>query len=167
MSVWGTDYLASVVGLSRTNAVLAYGAFPAAMLTGRFAGIWLTRRWSSQALLLGALAMTLIGFPLFWLARLAVLNILGLFITGLGIANLYPLTLSIAVGLAAGQSNQASARASLGVGTALLTAPLILGWLADHLGLQNAYSMVIVLVVAAGAIILNNRWRLARREPAH
>jgi len=89
----------------------------------------LTRRWSSLILLLACLALTLIGFPLFWLARLATLNILGLFITGLGIASMYPLTLSIAVGLAPGQSNLASARVSLGVGTALLTAPLFLGWL--------------------------------------
>lgn len=157
MVVWATDFLDTVVGLSRTQAVLGFSAFPAAMLTGRIAGSRLTRRWSSLPLLLFALAVTSVGFLLFWLGRQAALNIAGLFITGLGIANLYPLTLSLAIGLAADQSNQASARASLGVGTALLTAPLLLGWLADRLSLQNAYAMVIVLMIAAFLIVMNSR----------
>jgi len=163
MAVWTTDFLFSVAGLSRVDAALGFSAFPAAMLIGRIAGSRLTRRWSSVTLLLASLAMTLIGFPIFWLARLATLNILGLFITGLGIASMYPLTLSLAVGLAPGQSNLASARVSLGVGTALLTAPFLLGWLADLIGLQSAYGMVIVLMVAACALVLNNHWLSARK----
>src|SRR6185503_8585819 len=95
--------------------------------------------------------------------RLATFNIIGLFITGLGIANLFPLTLSIAVGLAADQSNKASARVSLGVGTALLTAPLLLGWLADRVNLQSAYGTVIVLMFAACIIVINNGWLSERR----
>ena len=157
--VWATDYLDSVAGLSRTDAVLGYSAFPAAMLVGRIAGSRLTRRSSSLTLLLIALGVTLAGFPLFWLARLPALNILGLFITGLGIANMYPLTISIAIGLARDQSNLASARISMGVGTALLTAPLLLGWLADRLSLPIAYGMVVVLMAAAFAIVINSRGR--------
>jgi predicted MFS family arabinose efflux permease len=159
--VWAADFLDSVAGLSRTEAVLGYSAFPAAMLVGRIAGSRLTRHWSSLTLLLGALGVTLAGFPLFWLARIPTLNTLGLFITGLGIANLYPLTLSIAIGLAQDQSNLASARVSMGVGTALLTAPLLLGWLADRLSLQIAYGMVIVLVGAAPGIVVSSRRRSA------
>ncbi len=155
MVVWSADFLTNVAGLSRTKAALAFGVFPAAMLTGRIAGSRFTRRWSSFSLLLGSLGITLIGFLIFWLTRISSLNILGLFVAGLGIANLFPLTLSIAIGLAADQSNKASARVSLGVGTALLTAPLLLGWLADRLSLQNAYGIVIVFVVAASAIVVN------------
>ena len=158
--VWATDFLVNVAGLSRTNAALAFGAFPAAMLIGRFAGSRLTHRLSSLKLLIASLWVTLLGFLIFWLTRVSALNVLGLFIAGLGVANSFPLTLSIAVGLAAGQSNKASARVSLGVGTALLTAPLLLGWLADHLSLQYAYGIVIVFVIAAFAIIMNNRWLL-------
>lgn len=164
--VWATDFLDSVAGLSRTDAVLGYSAFPAAMLVGRIAGSRLTRRSSSLTLLLMALGVTLVGFPLFWLTRLPVLNILGLFITGLGIANMYPLTLSIAIGLAQDQSNLASARVSMGVGTALLTAPLLLGWLADRLSLQLAYGMVVVLMIAALAIMVNSRGRSGQQVPS-
>lgn len=165
LSVWSTDFLISVVGLSRTDAVLAFGAFPAAMLTGRFAGSRLTRSRSALPLLFSALGLALIGLPLFWLARIPALNILGLFITGLGIANQYPLTMSIAVGLAGKKTNQASARVTLAVGIALLTAPLVLGRLADSLGLQTAFGMVIVLMIAAIiVVILNNRFLLQKQS---
>jgi predicted MFS family arabinose efflux permease len=164
--VWSTDFLDTIVGLSRTDAVLGYSAFPAAMLVGRAVGSRLTRRSSSFRLLLLALGITLAGFPLFWLARLPALNILGLFITGLGIANHYPLTLSLAIGLVPDQSNRASARVSMGVGTALLTAPLLLGWLADRLSLQVAYGLVIVLMVAAFFIVIHNRGLSAHQVPA-
>jgi fucose permease len=163
IAVWATDFLASVAGLGRSNAALAFTAFPAAMLTGRFLGSRLAGHWSSQMLLLLALLLTLIGFPVFWLSRLPTVNILGLFITGLGIANLYPLTLSIAVGVAAGQSNRASARASLAVGTALLSAPLFLGWLSDRIGIQNAYGIVLVFAAAALVIVVNAHLLVRRR----
>jgi predicted MFS family arabinose efflux permease len=162
IAVWATDFLANIAGLGTTNAALAFGAFPAAMLLGRFLGSRLTQQWSSHILLPLAIIITMIGFPIFWLARSATFNVIGLFITGLGIANLYPLTLSIAVGMAAQQSNQASARASLAVGTALLAIPLFLGWLSDRLGIQNAYGIVIVLAVLALAIVINNRLLLKR-----
>ena len=164
--VWATEYLDSVAGLSRTDAVLGYSAFPAAMLVGRIAGSRLTRRSSSLTLLLIALGVTLVGFPLFWLTRLPALNILGLFITGLGIANMYPLTISIAIGLARDQSNLASARISMGVGSALLTAPLLLGWLADILSLQIAYGMVVLLMLAAIAIVAGSRSRSQSQVPS-
>ena len=155
--VWATDFLANIAGLGLTNAALAFGAFPAAMLIGRFLGSRFTQRWPSQVLLPATLILTMIGFPIFWLARSPMFNVLGLFIAGLGIANLYPLTLSMAVGVAADQSNSASARASLAVGTALLGIPLLLGWLSDRIGIQTAYGIVLVLGIVAFAVILFSR----------
>ncbi len=159
LSIWTTDYFASVVGLSRANAVLAFGVFPAAMLIGRLVGSRLTRRWPSDILLFTSLGLTLIGFPIFWMARIPVINMLGLFVIGLGVANQYPLTLAIAVGMAKEKTNQASARITLAVGTALLLAPLLLGWLADRYGLQTAFGTIILLIVTAlGIIIINTRF---------
>lgn len=158
IAVWGTDYLANSVGLFPATAALAFGSFSAAMLLGRFIGSRLTRRWSSLQFLLFTFVIVAVGFPLFWLSHTPWLNILGLFLTGLGIANQYPLALSIAVGLAADQSNQASARASLGVGIALLVSPLVLGGLADRFGMRQAYGIVVILILAAFVVILlNNR----------
>ncbi|HMB24565.1 MAG TPA: hypothetical protein VKP08_17095, partial [Anaerolineales bacterium] len=68
-------------------------------------------------------------------------------IAGLGVASLYPLLLSLAIGAADGNTVQAGARATLASGTAILALPLILGRLADAVGIRAAYSVVIVLLI--------------------
>jgi MFS family permease len=62
------------------------------------------------------------------------------------------MTLSVATSVAADQANQASARLTMGGGLAVMTAPLILGWTADQIGLQGAFAIVIVLFAMAGAV---------------
>lgn len=161
---WGANFLVSVVGLDKVIASTIMSIFFLAELLGRMAASWLTRRASSARLLVGALALTMVGFPLFWLAPLAPLNIFGLFLAGLGIANLFPLTLSVAVGIDPEQSNVASARISLGIGVALLAAPLALGWAADQIGIQQAYSLVAVLLVIALLVTVGAN-RFARTTP--
>ncbi|MBE7552083.1 MAG: MFS transporter [Anaerolineales bacterium] len=162
---WGADFLEKVIGLSQVNAATMMSVFFVAMVVGRFVGSRLSRVFPSAPLLLVAGGITVIGFPIFWLARLAPLNLAGLFIAGLGVANLFPLTLSVALGVVPAQADTASARASMGGGLAILIAPLALGWVADHWGIQNAYGIVAVLAaMAAGIIFLANR--LAARRYA-
>jgi fucose permease len=163
LGIWGADFLESAAGLSKIDAATTMGVFFLAILIGRIAGSGLTRVMPSATLLLIALGVTLAGFPIFWLARIAVLNVAGLFIAGLGVGNLYPLTLTLAVGLAPRQSNTASARISLGVGLAILVAPLVLGWIADRLSLQYAYGIVVVFVMAAAVIVFINSRAAAER----
>jgi fucose permease len=104
------------------------------------------------------LGVTGLGFPLFWLPRWPALNLAGLFVAGLGVASLFPFTISVALSLAPQQANTASARVSLGVGVAIFSAPLLLGWAADRLGLPTAFGLVAGLIVAAFGVTL-----LARR----
>jgi MFS family permease len=145
--LWSADFLATVVGLSRSAAATTLSFFLVAVVVGRAAGSQLTRHVSSPRLFLAALAVVGIGFPLYWLASWAPLNIAGLFIAGLGVANLYPLALSLAVSTAPEQADLASARCSLASGLAILLAPLVLASLADLVGIYNAYGVVAVLLV--------------------
>ena len=94
---------------------------------------------------------------------MAILNIVGLFITGLGVANIFPLTLSVAVGVAANQSNAASARITVGGGLAILSAPLILGWTADQLDIYNAYGLVFILLMGATTIVAITNWAVSKK----
>ncbi len=144
---WGADFLENTVGLSKTNAATMMSIFFLAMVLGRLTGSRLTRLASSVPLWLIAQGISLVGFPLFWLAPLAPLNVVGLFITGFGVANLFPLALSVIIGVAPEQADMASARVSLGAGLAILIAPLVLGWTADQLDIQNAYGLVPLLLV--------------------
>ena len=154
MTFWGADFLEKVVGLSKVDAATMLSVFFVAMVLGRITGSRLTRILPGTTVLLLALGTAIIGFPLFWLARFAPLNIAGLFITGLGVASLYPLTLSVAAGVAPQQANVASARISLAAGLAIFSAPLVLGWTADQFNIQNAYGIVAILLMTALAVTL-------------
>jgi fucose permease len=146
---WGADFMEKVVGLERGLAATMMSLFFLAMVLGRFAGSRLTRVMAGERLLPLALAITLVGFPLFWLGRWVPLNLAGLFLAGLGVANLFPLTLAVAVGTVPEQADRASARLVLGTGVAILSAPLLVGWLADQMSIQQAYGIVAVLIVLA------------------
>lgn len=163
---WGAEFLASVVGFSKAAAATAMSAFFLAMVAGRFAGSRLTRGAPVGRLLILALLLTLIGFGIFWLARLAPLNLAGLFIAGLGVANLYPLTLSLCTTVAADQVDKASARITVGTGSAIFVAPLLLGWTADQLTIKNAFAIVAVLILVAVASTVAANRLVANRSPA-
>jgi predicted MFS family arabinose efflux permease len=162
---WGADFLEKVIGLGQINAATMMSLFFGAMVVGRFAGSRLSRTRPSETLLLFALGITLAGFPLFWLARFPPLNLIGLFIAGLGVANLFPLTLAAALSVAPEQADAASARVSMAGGLAMLIAPLILGWTADQLSIQNAYGIVAILaLIAAAMTVWANRLAASQRE---
>jgi hypothetical protein len=97
------------------------------------------------------------GFLLYWLAPVAALAVAGLFVAGFGVANLFPLTVALAIGAAPGLSNQAGARLSLASGVAILGAPLLLGALADAVGIWLAYAVVPIFL--AGAFLASQAGR--------
>ena len=66
--------------------------------------------------------------------------------------------LSLSMGVAGDNLVEASARAALASGGAILTLPLVLGWLADLAGIQMAYGIIVVLLVGVfGMTILARR----------
>ena len=93
--------------------------------------------------------------------RLHVLT--AVFLAGLGVANHFPLSMGLAVGAAPGQSDTASARVVIASGTAILTLPLLLGGLADWIGLWWAYSIVLPLLLVAMGLVLSTLRKPARR----
>lgn len=159
--VWSVDFLHTAVGLSSSAAAFTLSLFFFASVVSRFIGSRLTRVMRGPTLLLIALAITCVGFPIYWLSPsgpLLWLNILGLFIAGLGVANLFPFALSVATSTAPLQADAASARLSLGAGIAIFLAPFALGWAADNFGIQRAFSIVLILLLmAVGATLFANR----------
>jgi fucose permease len=99
--------------------------------------------------------VVLVGFLPYWSGNSPAISIAGLFILGVGASLLYPLTVGMAISAAEPQSDAASARAILAFGIALLVMPLLLGLIADQLGLRNAHWLVpvLALAVAVSAIV--------------
>jgi fucose permease len=153
MIFWSADYLEIGLGVPKVNAAQAVSLFLGAMILGRLASSRLVQRFSTHRIVLASILLASAGFLAYWMAAGPLLAEAGLFVTGLGVASLYPLILSLAIGSAGGKSVQASARASLASGVAILALPLVLGRLADAVGIRPAYGIVIVLLAGAFLII--------------
>lgn len=151
MISWSADYLEKILSMLREDAARAVGLFLGAMIVGRLASSRLVQRFSVRHLVLASTGVAGLGFGLFWLADDPMWVLAGLSITGLGVAGLYPLLLSLAMGTTR-NTTQASARATLASGTAILALPLVLGRLADLIGIQQAYGVVVILL--AGVLII-------------
>lgn len=110
---WAVDFLSSSGAATRAATSLGLSGFFLAMLLGRAMGTRLAGRLEAQAVVLASLALALGGFLAYWLGAWAWVQLAGLFVTGLGLANLYPFVVSLALGAVSGPLEAASARISL------------------------------------------------------
>lgn len=154
ITYWGAEFLNVGIGLQESAAATLMSAFFIAMLLGRILGSRLTRSFQSRRLLIIAISIVVVGFPIFWLSPLPALNVAGLFVMGLGVANLWPLTISSALSIVPHLADVASARLILIASFATGVVPLTLGWVADQTGIRNAYSMVGIFALVAAAMIV-------------
>ncbi|WP_459642561.1 MFS transporter [Kineococcus sp. NUM-3379] len=134
-------------GLSAAAAGTALSANFLGILLGRVFGARLTRRpGRGTALLYASLALTGAAFLLFWLSDRPGPAVLGLFLCGVGIANLYPLALALTLDAARGHEDRANARSQLVLGLVAAASPYLLGSLADRYGLAAAFALEPVLI---------------------
>jgi MFS family permease len=155
--------LLTTTGLRTAAAATAMSGFYVGILAGRVGGAWLTRRdGRTVPLLWASLAVTAAGFVLFWLAGRPVLAIIGLFVCGLGVASLYPLSLALTLATVPRNGDAAQAVTQLLGGVLVIAAPFLLGSLADHIGLHPAFGIDLVLIGACVLLLLAGL-RFARR----
>jgi fucose permease len=168
---WAVIYfgaeLLTATGLRTAQAAGAMSGFYLGILGGRVGGAWLTRRVGRTVRLLWtSLAITAAGFLVFWLADPPLLAIAGLFLCGLGISNLYPLSLALTLAAAPGNGDTANARTQLLIGVFGTASPYLLGSLADQLGLHAAFAIEPVLIGVCALLLLAGL-RLAQRPRPH
>ena len=154
MVYWSADYMQTGLGLPKAEAAQTVTLFLAGMISGRLAGSRLVQRFTPYIVATASILIAAAGFLVFWTAGSPLWGGVGLFFTGLGVASLYPLLLSLAIDASGGNNVQAGARASLASGTAIFALPLVLGRLADAVGIRAAYSVVIFLMAGVFLIIL-------------
>jgi MFS family permease len=154
---WGADFLNQELDMSKSAAAISMSGFFVAMAIGRFSGSRISRRFNHYDLLLWTFLIVAVGIPFFWLSGQVAMTVVGLFLIGLGVANVYPLVASIAIGLAPGDSDVAIARMLFTGSLAVLAAPFALGVLGDLFGIKAAFGIVVPLTVAAISVVLGMR----------
>ncbi|WP_229908854.1 MFS transporter [Streptomyces griseosporeus] len=151
---WSALHLEQDLGAAPGVAAAGYTCFALAMAVGRLSGTRLLERlgrtrtlvWGGTIAAAGMLVASLV--PSVWAA------LLGFVITGLGLANLFPVAVERA-GSLAGPGGVALA-STLGYGGMLLGPPAI-GFMADWFSLPVALTSVAVLAATAAAIALTTR----------
>ncbi|MEU1342476.1 MFS transporter [Streptomyces sp. NPDC005827] len=149
MADWGALHLRQDLGASAGLAAAGYTCFALAMTVGRASGTRLLERLGRSRTVIFGGSTAAAGMLLGSLAPWVWATLLGFAITGLGLANLFPVAVERA-GALAGPSGVATA-STLGYGGMLLGPPAI-GFLADWTSLPTALTSVAVLAAVATLI---------------
>jgi MFS family permease len=155
---WGASLIALNTGAGTSQATTAAAAFLIGMLAARVtlsAGIG--TRAARLRLLTGALLAVMVGALIAWQADSVLLAAFGLFICGVGVGPLYPVTVAFALSLVPDNANAGAARATLGTGVALTSVPFLLAVTAEQIGLVAAWPLIAVISLAAIALVLATR----------
>jgi MFS family permease len=151
VTAWGATFVDDEVGVSTDTAVSLMVGYFGGVVVGRTVGSRLARRHDPSRLLAVALGVAAIGFVVLWPSGAPAQAVVGLALLGVGIGNLFPMALSLAVSLAPGRAGAASGRAVMTTSLAVLLAPLTVGALADATSLKLALGVVPVLLVLAAS----------------
>src|SRR5215217_4549098 len=151
ITAWGATFVEDAAGVSTDTAVTLMAGYFGGVVVGRTLGSRLARRHDPARLLAFALVVAGVGFAVLWPSTAPAQALVGLLLLGIGLGNLFPMGLSVAVALAPG-------RAAAMTSFAVLLAPLTVGTLADATSLTTALGVVpVVLALAATALTLVRR----------
>ncbi|GKQ39366.1 MFS transporter [Streptomyces sp. A012304] len=151
---WGALHLQQDLGSSAGAAAAGYSCFALAMTVGRLTGTTLLERLGRTRTVVAGGSVAAAGMLLGSLAPALWAALLGYAVTGLGLANLFPIAVERA-GALAGPSGVAIA-STLGYGGMLLGPPAI-GFMADWFTLPTALTSVAALAGVAALIGLGTR----------
>lgn len=144
MEHWSGLYLRQTLGLPALLGGSGVAVFFGAMATGRLGAAWTIRRFGNRSTLLCAGLLTAGGMTLALATRNPALVLAGFLLVGLALSAVVPIAFSVAGGLAPGRAGTAiSVVTTLGYGGFLL-GPVIVGELAELMGLRVALGTLIV-----------------------
>ncbi|MBL1082766.1 MFS transporter [Streptomyces actinomycinicus] len=159
MADWGALHLQQDLAASAGTAAAGYACFALAMTVGRLTGSTLLARFGRARTVIAGGTVATAGMLLGSLAPSVGAALTGFAVTGLGLANLFPVAVERA-GALAGPSGVAVA-STLGYGGMLLGPPAI-GFMADWFSLPTALTSVAALAAVAAVIGVSTRGALGR-----
>ncbi|MFJ6072252.1 MFS transporter [Streptomyces sp. NPDC093065] len=154
MADWGALHLEQDLDASPGTAAAGYSCFALAMTVGRLTGTTLLERLGRTATVVAGGSTAVAGMLLGSLAPSVWAALFGFAITGLGLANIFPVAVERA-GALGGPSGVATA-STLGYGGMLLGPPAI-GFMADWFSLPAALTSVAALAAVAVLVAVATR----------
>jgi MFS family permease len=132
-------------------AALGFAAFMAGMVGGRFAGDRLTDRFGGPTVLRAGTVLVAVGLATGIAVNHPAAFAIGLTLAGLGAAGFFPLAFSAAARTEGVTSGSGAATVSLAARLGFMLEPVLVGAIAELLGLRWAFGVVVVVALALAA----------------
>ena len=162
MEHWSGIYLRQTLELPALLGASEVAVFHAAMAAGRLGTAWTVGVFGNRRTLLGAGLLAAVGMALSLATLRPLLVVAGFLVVSLALSAVVPVAFSVAGDLAPGRAGGAvSVVTTLGYGGFLL-GPVVVGGLAEMLGLRAALGTIVV----AGALIFALSLRLSAGDRA-
>jgi MFS family permease len=161
---WASTVVERSTGVSLADATLTISVYIGGIIVGR--GLLSTHavgRNDPVWLMRGGLLLTFIGSTLVWMSPGYESSVVAMFVCGLGLGWLYPIAGSVTLAMAPHLPTLASARLVLASGVAILSAPFILGVVADVTGVVTAWLLIPGLCVVSALLTVP----VARARSSH
>ena len=154
LSFWVASYLNDDVGMARNAAVTMVSGLYAANLAGRLLTSRLARHATAEALLAGALGLTMLGLPLLLTASGPIAAALGLTACGVGIGATFPLTSAMHIAASPRSAETALGEVLAVASAGQLAGPLMAGVVAQATDLRVGLILLPALTLtAAGGLV--------------
>ncbi|NNU79277.1 MFS transporter [Halovulum dunhuangense] len=147
MMEWSALFLRGDVGLGPFAAGAVFSCFALAMATGRFLGDGLAERLGAGRVLVGSAALGTLGMFGFAMAGGLVPALVCALVLGLGVANIYPLAMSMAAEVPGRAPGDAIATVAFIGFTSFLVGPPLIGTVGSLLGLPVALALLTPLAL--------------------
>jgi len=157
---WGALLLTGRNLMDMEHGGTGYMMFAIAMTVGRFSGDALVAKIGDRSALLWGGIVAVFGFSVLLLSSFAALALVGFVLIGLGAANIVPVLFRRAGSQTVMPAGLAVAIISTAGYAGILLGPAVIGFVANHIGLTNAFWMLPALVCL---VPLTSR-RVTRRD---
>lgn len=157
MSDWSGIYLSKVAGVHDKLITIGYIAYLSTMVAGRFAGDWLVNKIGVKKLLqLSGISIGL-GFLLATIFPYLLTATMGFAMIGFGVSCIMPLVFSITPKISSLGTGSAIAAISTVSYFGFLAGPPIVGYIAQAINLQWAFTVCIVLALLVNYLVVKLR----------
>ena len=140
--IWGVIYIQTELDGSDVIGGISYGAFNAAMFTGRMLNAPIVARHGARFSLAASGAGLVVGGMLLIIAWSPAIGMVALVLTGLGVAGVYPTVMSSAGDRLPGRSGSLAAIIMTATYLAGMLTPPLMGWIAQFGSLRIAMAAV-------------------------
>ncbi|WP_233417337.1 MFS transporter [Halovulum marinum] len=148
MMEWSALFLAEAAGLGALPAGAVFAAFASSMAGSRMAGDRLAGRFGPGAVLVGSALLAGAGVVAFATARTLPQALPAAAVLGLGIANVYPLAMSLSAAVPGRRVEDSIATVAFTAFSAFLIGPPLIGFAGSALGLPAALLLLAPLALS-------------------